>query len=160
MRALPAQTPSEQLEAYEQRVVAHVRRRVGGRGAIPAEALSDCFESQSGDGERSFLEAFRREVAADARARGLARSAAGWKLLLFALALAQMSVTWLALSKALPRSKLDSVGSFLATHEVFLLMAGYFLYFVITGRFFFQWALLKRAPRVRRTRAGRAALAY
>jgi hypothetical protein len=160
MRALPAQTPSEQLEAYEQRVVAHVRRRVGGRGAIPAEALSDCFESQSGDGERSFLEAFRREVGADARARGLARSAAGWKLLLFALALAQMSVTWLALSKALPRSKLDSVGSFLATHEVFLLMAGYFLYFVITGWFFFQWALLKRAPRVRRTRAGRAALAY
>ena len=69
MCVVPAETPAEQLAAYERRVVAHVARRAGARGEVPAPALSDSFEG----GEAAFMKAFREEVTADAEQRGLRR---------------------------------------------------------------------------------------
>jgi hypothetical protein len=69
MCVVPAETPAEQLAPYERRVVAHVARRAGVRGEVPAPALSDSFEG----GEAAFMKAFREEVTADAEQRGLRR---------------------------------------------------------------------------------------
>ena len=69
MCVVPAETPAEQLAAYERRVVAHVALRAGARGEVPAPALSDSFEG----GEAAFMKAFREEVTADAEQRGLRR---------------------------------------------------------------------------------------
>lgn len=69
MCVIPAETPAEALAPYERRVMAHVARRAGVRGEVPAPALSDSFEG----GETAFLKAFRDEVTADAEQRGLTR---------------------------------------------------------------------------------------
>ena len=55
MCVVSAETPAEQLTAYERRVVAHVALRAGARGEVPAPALSDSFEG----GEAAFMKAFR-----------------------------------------------------------------------------------------------------
>jgi hypothetical protein len=69
MCTVPAETPAEPLTPYERRVMAHVARRAGVRGEVPAPALSDSFEG----GEAAFMKAFREEVTADAEQRGLTR---------------------------------------------------------------------------------------
>ena len=69
MCTVPAETPAEPLTPYERRVMAHVARRAGVRGEVPAPALSDSFEG----GESAFQKAFRDEVTADAEQRGLTR---------------------------------------------------------------------------------------
>jgi hypothetical protein len=66
---VPAETPAGPLAPFERRVVAHVALRAGARGEVPAPALSDGFEG----GETDFMKAFREEVDADARQRGLTR---------------------------------------------------------------------------------------
>src|SRR5690242_9298215 len=50
-------------------VVAHVVLRAGAAGQVPAPALSDGFEG----GETDFMSAFKEEVDAEARRRGLTR---------------------------------------------------------------------------------------
>ena len=65
-----AETPGGALTPFERRVVAHVALRAGARGEVPAPALSDGF----GGGETEFMSAFRGEVDAEARRRGLTRS--------------------------------------------------------------------------------------
>ena len=69
MCVVPAETPAGPLAPFERRVVAHVALRAGARGEVPAPALSDGFEG----GETEFMKAFREEVEADARQRGLTR---------------------------------------------------------------------------------------
>ncbi len=69
MCVVPAETPAGPLAPFERRVVAHVALRAGARGEVPAPALSDGFEG----GETDFMKAFREEVEADARQRGLTR---------------------------------------------------------------------------------------
>lgn len=69
MCVVPAETPAGPLAPFERRVVAHVALRAGARGEVPAPALSDGFEG----GETDFMKAFREEVDADARQRGLTR---------------------------------------------------------------------------------------
>jgi hypothetical protein len=69
MCTVPAETPAEPLAPYERRVMAHVARRAGVRGEVPAPALSDSFEG----GREAFMKAFRDEVTADAERRGLRR---------------------------------------------------------------------------------------
>ena len=69
MCTVPAETPAEPLTPYERRVMAHVARRAGVRGEVPAPALSDSFEG----GEAAFMKAFREEVTADAQQCGLTR---------------------------------------------------------------------------------------
>ena len=69
MCVVAAETPPGPLAPFERRVVAHVALRAGARGEVPAPALSDGFES----GETDFMKAFREEVDADARERGLTR---------------------------------------------------------------------------------------
>jgi len=66
---VPAETPGGPLAPFERRVLAHVALRAGARGEVPAPALSDGFEG----GETDFMKAFREEVDADARRRGLTR---------------------------------------------------------------------------------------
>jgi hypothetical protein len=73
MCMVPAEPPGEPLTPYERRVVAHVARRAGVRGEVPAPVLSDGFE----DGEASFMATFRGEVKADAVQRGLIRPQLG-----------------------------------------------------------------------------------
>jgi hypothetical protein len=73
MCVVPAEPPGEPLTAYERRVVAHVARRAGARGEVPAPVLSDGFEG----GQASFMAAFRGEVTADAVQRGLTRHRLG-----------------------------------------------------------------------------------
>ena len=69
MCVVAAETPAGPLAPFERRVVAHVALRAGVRGEVPAPALSDGFEG----GETEFMKAFREEVDADARQRGLTR---------------------------------------------------------------------------------------
>ena len=69
MCTVPPETPAEPLAPYERRVMAHVARRAGVRGEVPAPALSDGFEG----GEAAFMQAFRKEVDADVVQRGLTR---------------------------------------------------------------------------------------
>ena len=69
MCVVAAETPAGPLAPFERRVVAHVALRAGARGEVPAPALSDGFEG----GETEFMKAFREEVDADARQRGLTR---------------------------------------------------------------------------------------
>jgi transposase InsO family protein len=69
MCELAAQQPRDALTPYERRALAHVAFRAGAHHEVPAPALSDGF----GDGEDTFLEGFRRDVAADARERGLSQ---------------------------------------------------------------------------------------
>src|SRR5580700_8443023 len=69
MCTVPAETPAEPLTPYERRVMAHVARRAGVRGEVPAPALSDSFEG----GGAALMKAFREEVTADAEQRGLTR---------------------------------------------------------------------------------------
>lgn len=70
MCVVPAERPEEVLAPFERRVVAHVARRAGARGEVPAAALADGFEG----GEPEFMKVFGDEVAADAGRRGLVRS--------------------------------------------------------------------------------------
>jgi hypothetical protein len=69
MCVVAAETPAGPLAPFERRVVGHVALRAGARGEVPAPALSDGFEG----GETEFMKAFREEVDADARERGLTR---------------------------------------------------------------------------------------
>jgi hypothetical protein len=69
MCVVPAETPAVPLAPYERRVLAHVARRAGVQGEVPAPALSDGFEG----GEDAFMKAFRAEVTADTERRGLLR---------------------------------------------------------------------------------------
>jgi len=69
MCVVPAEAPGGPLTPFERRVVAHVALRAGARGEVPAPALSDGF----GGGEAEFMSAFRDEVDAEARRRGLTR---------------------------------------------------------------------------------------
>jgi hypothetical protein len=84
MCVVPAEPPGEPLTSYERRVVAHVARRAGARGEVPAPVLSDGFEG----GEATFMTAFRGEVTADAVQRGLTRPRlSGRRILLLCLVL-------------------------------------------------------------------------
>jgi hypothetical protein len=85
MCELAAEQPPGALTPYERRALAHVAFRAGARTDVPAPALSDGFQ----EGEDAFLAGFRREVAADARGRGLTqpRLRAGTRGLLCAAAL-------------------------------------------------------------------------
>lgn len=69
MCVLADRAPSGPLTPYERQAVDHLRQRAGPGGQVPADALTDGFEG----GEDKFLKAFRAEVIADARARGLTR---------------------------------------------------------------------------------------
>ena len=69
MCVVPAETPGGPLAPFERRVVAHVALRAGARGEVPAPALADGFEG----GEEPFMKAFREEVDAETRRRGLTR---------------------------------------------------------------------------------------
>jgi len=69
MCVVPAEAPAEVLTPFERRVVAHVARRAGAHGQVPAPALSDGFEA----GENDFMTAFREEVVAEERRWGLTR---------------------------------------------------------------------------------------
>jgi hypothetical protein len=69
MCVVAAEAPGGPLTPFERRVVAHVALRAGARGEVPAPALSDGF----GGGEAEFMAAFRDEVDAEARRRGLTR---------------------------------------------------------------------------------------
>jgi len=66
---VPAETPGGPLTPFERRAVAHVALRAGARGEVPAPALADGFEG----GEDPFMSAFREEVDAETRRRGLTR---------------------------------------------------------------------------------------
>jgi hypothetical protein len=67
---VPAQTPGGALAPFERRVLAHVALRAGAAGQVPAPALADGFEG----GEAGFMSAFKEEVDAEARRRGLTRA--------------------------------------------------------------------------------------
>lgn len=69
MCVVPAEAPGGPLAPFERRVVAHVGLRAGARGEVPAPALADGFEG----GEEPFMKAFREEVDAETRRRGLTR---------------------------------------------------------------------------------------
>jgi len=69
MCVLPAEAPVEELTPYELRAVAHLARRAGPLPEIPAAALADGFDG----GADSFRQAFRGDVVADTRRRGLTR---------------------------------------------------------------------------------------
>ena len=69
MCVVPAETPGGPLAPFERRAVAHVALRAGARGEVPAPALADGFEG----GEDPFMKAFREEVDAETRRRGLTR---------------------------------------------------------------------------------------
>lgn len=69
MCVLASRTPSGPLTPYERQAIEHTRQRAGPAGQVPADALTDGFEG----GEEKFLKAFRAEVLADARHRGLTR---------------------------------------------------------------------------------------
>jgi len=92
MCVIPPQRPQQQLTGYEQQVYAQVLSRAGNRSDVPAAALSDGFAGpvaagrvhtgsvQGGRAETdmksatdSFMAAFRKEVIADSRRRGLSR---------------------------------------------------------------------------------------
>jgi hypothetical protein len=69
MCVLADRAPSGPLTGYEQSAVSHLRLRAGPQGQVPADALTDGFSG----GADKFLAAFRGEVVADARSRGLTR---------------------------------------------------------------------------------------
>jgi len=69
MCVVPAEAPGGSLTPFERRVVAHVALRAGAAGQVPAPALADGFEG----GETDFMSAFKEEVDAEARRRGLTR---------------------------------------------------------------------------------------
>jgi hypothetical protein len=69
MCVLPAESPAEQLTSFERRAVTHLAHRTGPQQEVPAQGLADGFEG----GEQEFLKAFRGEVIADTRQRGLTR---------------------------------------------------------------------------------------
>jgi hypothetical protein len=69
MCVVPAETPGGPLAPFERRVLAHVALRAGAGGQVPAPALADGFEG----GETGFMSAFKEEVDAEARRRGLTR---------------------------------------------------------------------------------------
>jgi len=70
MCVVSAETPGGELAPFERRVLAHVARRAGAAGQVPAPALADGFEG----GEDAFMAEFKKEVAAEARRRGLIRA--------------------------------------------------------------------------------------
>jgi hypothetical protein len=70
MCVVSAESPAGPLTPFERRVLAHVALRAGALGEVPAPALSDGFER----GEDAFMKAFRQEVDAEARRRGLTRA--------------------------------------------------------------------------------------
>ena len=136
MCVLPAESPIEELTPYERRALTHLAQRAGERGEVPADALSDGFEG----GEEPFMKAFRSEVLADARARGLTRPAIsrGRKILLCVLAVVPAGTALLA----------AGIGGKSASLDVFCAV-----YFV------FLCQLAAREDGERLTRAGQAALA-
>lgn len=73
MCLLATPQPTGNLLSYERRAAAYLVRRADERGEVPADALAGGFAG----GERRFMRSFRREVAADARQRGLTRPAFG-----------------------------------------------------------------------------------
>jgi hypothetical protein len=70
MCVIAAQAPGGPLTPFERRVVAHVALRAGAAGQVPAPALADGFEG----GTDAFMSAFKEEVDAEARRRGLTRA--------------------------------------------------------------------------------------
>jgi Predicted membrane protein (DUF2207) len=75
--------PSDVLTPYEHRVLAHLERRASD-GVVPAQALTTGPELES----KSWWQAFRSEVVADANARGLSRDALDSKLFIALIAAA------------------------------------------------------------------------
>jgi hypothetical protein len=69
MCVVAAQPPGGVLAPFERRVVAHVARRAGAGGQVPAPALSDGFEG----GRDEFMKAFTEEADAEADLRGFTR---------------------------------------------------------------------------------------
>jgi hypothetical protein len=69
MCVVAAETPGGRLAPFERRVLAHVALRSGAAGRVPAPALADGFEG----GQAAFMSAFKEEVDAEARRRGLTR---------------------------------------------------------------------------------------
>ncbi|HEX6520267.1 MAG TPA: hypothetical protein VF070_09695 [Streptosporangiaceae bacterium] len=87
MCVLPPERPRQQLTSYEQQVYDQVLSRAGNRSDVPAAALSDGFAAPVAAGPGAtgppgtdmksatdtFMAAFRKEVIADSRRRGLSR---------------------------------------------------------------------------------------
>jgi hypothetical protein len=88
MCVLPQRPPNDTLTPYERRVVSHVAALADGRGSFPAQALM--FNS----GKDDLVKAFRHEVVADSRLRGLTREGArtSTKVLLCVLALGPVTI--------------------------------------------------------------------
>lgn len=133
---LPAETPIEELNAYERRAVVHVAKRTGAHRETPPEALLDGFAG----GEDEFLKAFRAEVIDESRARGLSRStfSGARKALLCMLALIPAGATVVA---AHPGRQLTSLLPLVGFYYLILCVA----------------VLTKNTERL--TRAGQAVLA-
>ena len=86
--------PVGPLTAYERRVLEHLRSHAA-HGVVPAEALTTGQAEESNAWHR----AFRREVVADAQARGLARDAfEGWALSVLSVAALIPALAAVALS--------------------------------------------------------------
>lgn len=133
---LPAETPIEELNAYERRAIVHVAKRTGAHRETPPEALLDGFTG----GEDEFMKAFRAEVIDESRARGLSRPtfSGARKALLCVLALIPTGATVVA---AHPGRQLPSLLPLVGFYYVILCVA----------------ALTKSSERL--TRAGQAVLA-
>lgn len=133
---LPAETPIEELNPYERRAVVHVAKRTGAHRETPPEALLDGFAG----GEDEFMKAFRTEVIAESRARGLSRPtfSGARKALLCVLALIPAGATVVA---AHPGRQLPSLLPLVGFYYMILCVA----------------ALTKSTERL--TRAGQAVLA-
>jgi hypothetical protein len=101
MCVVPAEPPGEPLTPYERRVVAHVARRAGAGGEVPAPVLSDGFE----DGEAAFMTAFRGEVTADAVQRGLTRRRLGGRRIVLLCLVLLVPAGTLALALAAVRQR-------------------------------------------------------
>ena len=100
MCELPPQPPRDDLAPYERRALAHVAFRAGAHHEVPVPALADGFA----DGEDAFLAGFRREVAADARDRGLSqpRLRTGTRALLCAAAVVPAAAAAAAIARHHP----------------------------------------------------------
>lgn len=73
MCEVAAERPPEPLAPFESRALAHVAKRAGARGTVPAHGLCDGFS----DDEQRFLAQFHDEAFADARRRGLSTTRFG-----------------------------------------------------------------------------------
>jgi hypothetical protein len=109
---LPAQHPRDDLTPYERRALAHVAFRAGAHHEVPAPALADGFA----DGDEAFLVGFRREVANDARDRGLSqpRLRAGTRALLCAAAVLPAAAAAAAIARHHPAGAWYALFGFVA----------------------------------------------